>query len=112
MRKLLLLLTLTGITLRSLPQAADEYAADLSQGAAAFNALGSWRGVFHLRPGLDVPINFEIKAGRTNTPELFFRNAAEFFEGGAIRQTADSLFIPLNQFDNELAFQIKGDSLT
>ena len=112
MRKLLLLLTLSAATLRGLSQAADEYAADLTAGAAAFNALGSWRGVFHLRPGLDVPINFEIKPGRDNTPELYFRNAGEWFEGGTIRQTEDSLFVPLDQFDNELAFQIKDGALT
>jgi peroxiredoxin len=111
MRKLLLLLILTGAALRSLPQAADEYQAELSQGGAPFNALGSWRGVFHLRPDLDVPINFEIRPGH-NAPELFFRNAGELFEGGTIRQNADSLIIPLNQFDNELAFRIQDGALT
>jgi peroxiredoxin len=111
MRKLFLLLILTGAGLRLMAQAASDYDAELSQGAAPFNALGSWRGVFHLRPDLDVPITFEIRSGRNNAPELFFRNAGELFEGGTIRQTADSLFIPLNQFDNELAFRIQ-DALT
>jgi peroxiredoxin len=112
MRKLFLLLILTGAGLRLMAQAASDYDAELSQGAAPFNALGSWRGVFHLRPDLDVPINFEIRSGRNNAPELFFRNAGELFEGGTIRQTADSLFIPLNQFDNELAFRIQDGALT
>jgi peroxiredoxin len=111
MRKLLLLLILAGATLRASSQAANEYDAELSQGAAPFNALGSWRGVFHLRPGVDIPINFEIRTGRDNMPELFFRNGDELFEGGRIRQTADSLFIPLNQFDNELDFQIRDGAL-
>lgn len=112
MRMLFLLLLLSGFALRSFPQAAEEYETELSQGAATFNALGGWRGVFHLRADLDVPINFEIRAGRDGAPELFFRNADELFEGGAIRQTADSLLIPLNQFDNELAFRIQDDALT
>ena len=112
MRMLFLLLLLSGFALRSFPQVAEEYETELSQGAATFNALGGWRGVFHLRADLDVPINFEIRAGRGGAPELFFHNADELFEGGAIRQTADSLFIPLNQFDNELAFRIQDDALT
>jgi peroxiredoxin len=111
MRKLFLILLLGFAALRSFPQAADEYEAELSQGAAPFNALGSWRAVFHLPSGIEVPINFEIRNGRDNAPQLFFRNADELFEGGRIRQTADSLFIPLNQFDNELAFQIKDGAL-
>jgi len=111
MRKLFLILLLGCAALRSFPQASDEYEAELSQGAAPFNALGSWRAVFHLPSGIEVPINFEIRNGRDKAPQLFFRNADELFEGGRIRQTADSLFIPLNQFDNELAFQIKDGAL-
>jgi peroxiredoxin len=123
---------LSAVALRTLPQAAaasasattsvsasaaaaaasDEYEAELRQGAASFNAIGSWRAVFKLRPDLEVPINLEIRSGRNNATELFFRNADELFEGGTIRQTADSLFIPLNQFNNELAFQIKDGALT
>jgi peroxiredoxin len=112
MRKLVLLLLISGAALGVGAQAADEYTAELNQGAAVFNAIGSWRAVFHVRPNLDVPINFEIRPGRNKVHELFFRNAGELFEGGAIRQTADSLFIPLNQFDNELAFRIKDGALT
>jgi peroxiredoxin len=115
MRKLTLLLILAGTAFHSIAQAEDEYAAELHAGATAaasrFNALGSWRGVFRLRPGVDVPFNFEIRSGRGNAPELFFRNADELFDGGRVRQTADSLFISLNQFDNELAFQINGAEL-
>jgi peroxiredoxin len=112
MRNLFLVLILFGMTLRSFPQANDEYETELRQGAASFNAFGSWRGIFHLRPDLDVPINFDIRSGRNNTSELFFRNAGELFEGGPIRQTADSLFIPLDQFNTELAFRIQDGALT
>jgi peroxiredoxin len=115
MRKLVMLVFLAGMALQAFPQAADEYATELQAGATAangFNALGSWRGVFQLRPGVEVPFNFEIKNGRDNSPELFFRNANELFEGGRVRQRADSLFVALNQFDNELAFQINGATLS
>jgi peroxiredoxin len=117
MRKLAIFFLLAGAALQAFPQATDEYAADLQSGAAAatgnkFNAIGSWRGVFELRPGIEVPFNFEIKNGRDNSPELYFRNDTELFDGGRVRETTDSLFIPLNQFDNELAFQINGEALS
>jgi peroxiredoxin len=115
MRKLATLFFLAGTVLQAFPQAADEYAAELQGGATAasgFNALGSWRGVFQIRTGVEVPFNFEIKNGQDNRPELFFRNGSELFDGGRIRQTADSLFVALNQFDNELAFQINGATLS
>jgi len=73
---------------------------------APFSALGSWRGVFQLRPGVEVPFNFEIRPSHNGSPKIFFRNGDEWFEGGSIKQTNDSLFIPLDQFDNELAFAI------
>jgi len=73
---------------------------------APFSALGSWRGVFQLRPGVEVPFNFEIRPAHDGSPKIFFRNGDEWFEGGPVKQTKDSLFIPLDQFDNELAFAI------
>jgi len=100
-------------------QTVNEYEAELAQGQAAatpkgatFSALGSWRGVFHTSPGVEVPFNFEVRTGRDGATELFFRNAGESFEGGRIRQTADSLFVSLDQFDNELAFRIKDGALS
>ena len=126
MRKLLFILLLTTAAIsRGLSQAANEYEADLAQGAAAatattapttaehapFSALGSWRGVFTIRPGVEVPFNFEVRAGRDAAPEVFFLNAGESFEGGKIEQRGDSLFVALDQFDNELAFRIDGDAL-
>jgi peroxiredoxin len=79
---------------------------------APFSALGRWRGVFQLTPGVEVPFNFEIKTGADGQPEAFFRNGEEAFEGGRITQTADSFFIALDQFDNELAFPIGQGALT
>jgi peroxiredoxin len=72
---------------------------------APFSALGSWRGLFELRPGVEVPFNFDIRADKNGQLKAFFKNGSESFEGGPVRQTADSLFIFLDQFDNELAFK-------
>lgn len=82
------------------------------QTKAPFSALGSWRGVFELRPGVEVPFNFEVRADKSGSPKAFFRNGEEWFQGGPVRQTADSLFISLDQFDNELAFSIGQGALT
>ena len=79
---------------------------------APFSALGSWRGLFELRPGVEVPFNFDIRADKNGQLKAFFRNGDESFEGGPVRQTADSLFISLDQFDNALAFQIGEGPLT
>lgn len=124
MRKLFFLFLLAGAGAHRLDaqaaqaaQAADEYAADLQQGAAAgaryapFSALGSWRGIFALRAGVEVPFNFEVRPGRDGALEVFFRNADESFEGGVLTQRGDSLFVALNQFDNELALAIKDGAL-
>jgi peroxiredoxin len=73
---------------------------------APFSAVGAWRGVFLLRPGVEVPFNFEIRTSSDGSPKIFFRNGTEWFDGGHIRQTTDSFFIPIDQFDNEFAFAI------
>lgn len=76
-----------------------------------FVALGKWRGVAKVKEGLDIPFNFEI-SDKSGQQKLYFRNAEESFEGGVVKQTADSVFVKLDQFDNELAFAIEGDRLT
>jgi len=78
----------------------------------AFVALGTWRGVAKVKEGLDIPFNFEINE-KSGQQKLYFRNAEERFEGGLVKQTADSLFVKLDQFDNELAFAlVDGDHLS
>src|ERR1700761_4239366 len=77
-----------------------------------FSALGSWRGTFELRPGVEVPFNFDIKADKSGRLKAYFKNGTESFEGGPVTQTTDSLFILLDQFDNELAFKIGEGPLT
>lgn len=78
--------------------------------SATTGLAGRWRGIFKLPDNTDVPFNFEIglKNGNLN---LVFLNATERFDGGTVTQTADSVFVRLNQFDNEFAFKLKGDSL-
>lgn len=79
-------------------------------GAQAQNATdfaGTWRGEFALRPGITVPFNFEI----TKNGTVFLLNAEEKFETGKISLSKDSLFIPLDQFDNELAFIARRNKL-
>ena len=71
-----------------------------------FSPIGSWRAVFQVRPGVEVPVNFQIRATRGGDPEAYFLNAEEQFDGGRVKLAGDSLFIFLDQFDNELAFRI------
>jgi peroxiredoxin len=58
-----------------------------------------------------VPVNFDIRIVEGGGKKAFFHNAEERFEGGRVEQTADSLFIFLDQFDNELAFRIDNTAL-
>jgi len=73
---------------------------------------GHWRGEFELRPDLAVPFNFEISKVPGSETKLFFLNAEERFEGGLLKQKGDSVFVALDQFENELAFAITGKTLT
>ncbi|WP_316829856.1 TlpA disulfide reductase family protein [Pedobacter aquatilis] len=75
-----------------------------------FIADGKWRGVFKIKEGLEIPFNFEI-AEQSGVKKLYFRNAEESFEGGPIKQVGDSIFVKLDQFDNELALGINGNTL-
>lgn len=71
---------------------------------------GQWRAALQIRPDLSVPFNFEIKhSGDGN--KAFFINGSEHFETGIPLITKDSVFIPIDQFDNEIAFGRNGDSL-
>lgn len=74
----------------------------------ALNLAGKWRGEFTLRDSLKVPFNFEI----AGSGAVYLLNADEKFETGTVTVKNDSAFIPLDQFDNELAFRISKNSLT
>ncbi len=77
----------------------------------AFSPIGKWRGVFQVKPGLEVPFNFEVTGKSINDAKVYFINAEEKFEAGPVKISGDSLFIPIDQFDNELAFKIDGNKL-
>jgi len=73
---------------------------------------GTWRGVFHNANGTDVPFNFEIKGKNIANAKFYLINGEEHFEAGQPVQKGDSLFVPFDQFDNELALKISEDKLT
>ena len=73
---------------------------------------GVWRGVFHLTNGTDVPFNFEVDGKTSVTRKIYLLNGEERFETSALTQKGDSLFVPFDQFDNELAFAIGDNKLT
>lgn len=78
---------------------------------SGFNPFGKWRGVFLIREGVEVPFNFDIQGRSIKDAKVFFINAAEKFDGGRVSARNDSLFISLDQFDNELALKIDGSNL-
>ena len=73
---------------------------------------GKWRGIFHNANGTAVPFNFEVKGKTAETAKVYLLNAQERFETGSLTQKGDSLFIPFDQFDAELAFKIGDKKLT
>lgn len=63
---------------------------------------GAWRGEFTIQDTIKVPFNFEID----ESGKVILLNADERFQSGTVTIKKDSLFIPLDQFDNELALRI------
>jgi thiol-disulfide isomerase/thioredoxin len=76
------------------------------------SAPAKWRGVFKIKPGVEVPFNFELVDKGTGKQNIVFLNAEERFDGGPVIKKGDSLFVKLDQFDNEFAFKIHKDSLS
>lgn len=89
-------------------QEGNEYNVALRRASENPFPLGGWRGAFVTAGGAEIPFNFDIgeQGGQT---KAWFLNAEERFEAGAVRQVQDSLFITVDQFDNELAFKIEGN---
>ena len=69
---------------------------------------GAWRGLFTIKPGVEVPFQFEI----ASNGEVALHNAAERFPAGEARIRGDSLFIPFPLFENELALSYDNNQLT
>lgn len=79
----------------------------LTNTLSAQQIAGKWRGEFTIQDTVKVPFNFEID----KTGNVFLINADERFASGKIKTDGDSLFIPLDQFDNELAFKKHSNNL-
>jgi thiol-disulfide isomerase/thioredoxin len=73
---------------------------------------GEWRGVFHYPNGAGIPFNFEVKGNLGGTGKIYLINGDEHFEAGKPSQKGDSLFVPFDQFDNELALKIGDKQLS
>ena len=69
---------------------------------------GYWRGEFTIRENIKAPFNFEIKADSS----VVLINGEERFETGRFWAKRDSVFIPLDQFDNELAFRVTNKGMS
>lgn len=72
---------------------------------------GNWRGVFTLKPSVEVPFNFIVRE-EGSTLKAFLVNGEERFPTGDIRIVGDSIVIPFPLFDNELAFKVEDNVLT
>ena len=72
---------------------------------------GKWRGTFSIKPGVDIPFNFEVLPDG-NGFSVALLNAEEKFPAGSIKTVGDSIFIPFPLFDNELALVRSNDVLT
>jgi peroxiredoxin len=68
---------------------------------------GVWRGIFTIKPGVEVPFNFTIDQGGT----VLLLNGEEKFPAGSFRIAGDSLFIPFPLFENELALSYQAGAL-
>ncbi len=75
----------------------------------AFVATGNWRGVFPGYEGADIPFIFKISNNSSKEPVLYFYNGEEEYYGGKVTRSGDSLFVALDQFDNQLAFGINAN---
>lgn len=81
----------------------------LALGAAAQTPVvrdGHYRGVFQLAEGHEAPFQFDLKG---NT--AFLLNAGERLELKSVRTAGDSVFIPIDLYDNELAAKINKDGV-
>lgn len=79
----------------------------ISNYVSAQDLAGKWRGEFTIKDTVKVPFNFEID--KNNTVTLI--NGKEKYLAGKAIINGDSLFIPLDQFDNVLAFKLNGHKL-
>lgn len=86
--------------------------APTAKSKGSFAVAGKWRGVFTFTDGSEVPFTFDVKNTDGGQQKVYLLNGDERFESGAVKQAGDSLFIPLEPFDNELVLGIKDNALT
>lgn len=77
----------------------------------ANDLAGTWRGLFTIRPGVEVPFNFIIRQENNNWTAVLL-NADEKFPAGNLRLAGDSIFIAIPLFENELAFTLNNGLLS
>jgi peroxiredoxin len=80
--------------------------------AQSFIPEGKWRGVFHQPNGTDVPFNFEVHGKSAGDATIYLLNAEERFETSRPTQKGDTVLIPFDQFDTELAVKVGDKQLT
>ncbi|WP_207534176.1 peroxiredoxin family protein [Desertivirga arenae] len=68
---------------------------------------GKWRGTFSFKDGSEVPFNFEVTGSRSS-PKVYLINGDERLPADRVIFKKDSIIIPIDQFDNELAFKVEG----
>ncbi len=74
--------------------------------------FGKWWGVFHVKDSLKIPFLFEITGTNTQNAKIYFINGEEHFYGGRLSFINDSIFIPIDQFDNLIVFKREGNIVT
>lgn len=75
---------------------------------SAQSLAGKWRGEFLLKDAVRAPFNFEIE----ENSDFILINGEERLNAGKVSISGDSVFIPINQFDNLLALKLKGNKLS
>lgn len=68
---------------------------------------GTWRGLFTIKPGVQVPFHFAVE----ESGAVYLINGEEKFPAGPFRIEGDSLFIPFPLFETELALGYQHGSL-
>lgn len=73
--------------------------------------VGKWRGSFITKQLVEIPFVLEIAGTSSEDTRAYFINAEERFEAGKLKLENDSLYISIDQFDNELVFKIDAGTL-
>ena len=75
-----------------------------------FPREGLWRGVFTVGER-QAPFQFEITGKSVAEAKVYLLNGTERVELGNLNQQGDSLFVPVEVYDSQLAFKVGKDQL-